>query len=89
MNKGRILLIIQLCIGLILGISLIMQVEYSKNKAYEKSTSILGAFNQIQIKEFEPNDVFANVDPQIRSMIGNEQEMLAKSKKEKIMVTKY
>jgi hypothetical protein len=66
-----------------------MQIHYGKSKAYENATTIMGACNQIQIKEFESNDIFANVNPQIRFMMGCEQELLAKSKKEKVLVTKY
>jgi uncharacterized protein YpmB len=87
MNKARILFIIELFIVLLLAISLFLQVEFGKYKAIKNANSIMGAYNQIELKEFEPSEVFVNVNEQIYIIGGNEQDLLVKSKKEKLMVT--
>lgn len=85
--KNRILFVILICIGLLLGISLMKQVEYNDKLSHTKKATMITEYGQCTIKSCVVKEVFLNVDKQAFDSTINEQELLAKSVRERIMVT--
>lgn len=77
----------QFCIGLLLGISLIMQVEYSEKSSQKDKSSIIREYSNLVNNIFENNETFLNVSKRKNSIQSNETELLTKSKREKVLVT--
>ncbi len=87
MKGSKWLLVFQICIGLLFGISLIKQEEYNDKLNQTAYASSLMKYANCEIKESEEINIFQNVNKQLINTKEEEHELLTKSKRKKILVT--